>query len=107
MASIEFLKILNLFIGKYDISGISFSHQQILTQSSAALPEHLVWHHGDNSRQCVDKTMDVLHIEIEGGDGIGYGILCQLSCVIPSNFNHLLWVHFYWLIFEFGTSDCL
>jgi hypothetical protein len=65
MTLVKFLKILDLLIGKDDASSIGFSHQQIFAQSSATFPQHFIRHHRYDSREGIDETMDMFHVEIE------------------------------------------
>ena len=50
-------------------------HEQGLTQRSASLPQHLIWFHGNDGAQCKDERMDILHIQIVGGDCVRYRVV--------------------------------
>ena len=52
-------------------------HEQCLTESAGALPQHLVRFHGDDGAQGEDERVDVLHVQVVGCHGIGDGVIGQ------------------------------
>ena len=66
-----------LFVGEYDVSMEGLYHEQCLTESPRALPQYLVWLHGDDGAKGKDERVDVLHVEVVGCHGVRHGVIGQ------------------------------
>mmetsp|Transcript_50911 Transcript_50911/g.118620 ORF Transcript_50911/g.118620 Transcript_50911/m.118620 type:complete len:370 (-) Transcript_50911:242-1351(-) len=94
-----------VLVGEQHVCVRCLVHEQGFAQRARALAEHLVGTIWDNGAKGEDEVVDVLHVEVVRGDGIGHRVRCQLLRPLACEGGHVLWVKLHWVVLQLVPRD--
>mmetsp|Transcript_45059 Transcript_45059/g.73440 ORF Transcript_45059/g.73440 Transcript_45059/m.73440 type:complete len:1173 (-) Transcript_45059:33-3551(-) len=93
MVVVELLLLRDLFVGEDDVLLVRLHHQQRLAARARPLPQHLIRRHGDDGAQGEDERVDVLHVQIVRGHGVGDRVRRHVLRPLLRELQHVLGVN--------------
>jgi len=88
----------NISLLCYTIASLYEVIVKLVHSCTARKQSYLIRLHGDDGAEGVAEGMDVLHVEVVGGDGVRDGVVGQVLRLFCCHSAHLFWVQFDWIV---------